>query len=438
MPSSKPHAKLLVSVLMMLFSVAVSAPVSAAGAHPTVTPVTSSSLTLSYHGGAVMTEATLTNAATCLFTVTPTVRGGARRIACTSGTVRDRVVIPPNTLKVKRAYTIRLTVSGSGGSVSTVLRRVMVAAEGSVATAAITISVPAGPDAFVQAGSDIWVASCQGNAVTEINKNTKQIIMTLTNASNPSNLSYGFSCPDAITFDGTHIWVANSRGNSLTQLNESTGALIQIITASDIAAPIALAFDGTHIWVGNSNGSSSVHSLVAFDASSGNVLNTYNNTRFQYPLNPTCIAFTGTNLWVSDSNGATAFEYSLTGRYLRTTSSAAEGSGIDCVSYHSGYIWISSTNYNSVLEYNASNGAYVRRINIPGNPDQLIFTGNYLFVVSGNATQCPVNEYQNGVFVKTVARLNGFNGAERVTMLYDGTNLWVASSVGNTVSRYAI
>jgi len=306
-------------------------------------------------------------------------------------------------------------------------------------TTSNTISVPAGPNAFVQAGSDIWVASCGGNAVTEINKNTKQVIMILTNTSNPS-YDYGFNCPDALAFDGTNIWVANESGNSLTQLDESTGTWIRTVTASDIAAPIALAFDGTHIWVGNANSTvkGPALALVAFDASSGNMFNAVKNTLFQYPGTPTCIAFTGTNLWVSDSNGVTAFEYSLAGRYLRTTSSAAEGVGIDCVSYHSGYIWISSTNTNSVLEYNASNGAYVRRINILGNPTQLIFTGNYLFVVSENATQYSINEYQNGVFMKTVARFNGFNGAERATMLYDGTNLWVASSVGNTVSRFTI
>jgi len=224
MPSTKRQlfSRLLTVLLTVpLLSVVTVAPVGASGVSPTLSPLIASRPTLTFHGGAILLTATVTNAATCTFTVRPAVRGGTRRIACSSGTVRDRVVIPPNSLKGNRAYTIRLTANGAGGS-AVAVRRVVVAAFGARVTPASTIPVPAQPDAFVQAGSDIWVASCKGNAVTEINKNTKQIIRTLTNTTNPS---YGFSCPDALAFDGTHIWIANKLGGgSLTQINESTGA----------------------------------------------------------------------------------------------------------------------------------------------------------------------------------------------------------------------
>ena len=51
-----------------------------------------------------------------------------------------------------------------------------------------------------------------------------------------------------------------------------------------------------------------------------------------------------------------------------------------CVTYNSGYIWLSSN--SAVIEYSATTGGYIRSINNIDNPSQLIFTGGDLFVIS--------------------------------------------------------
>jgi len=440
MPSTKRQlfsrllTVLLTVLLLSVVTVAPVAPVGASGVEPTLSPLIASRPTLTFHGGAILLTATVTNAATCTFTVRPAVRGGTRRIACSSGTVRDRVVIPPNTLKVNRAYTIRLTATGAGGS-AVAVRRVVVAAFGAVVTPAVTIPVPAQPDAFVQAGADIWVASCQGNAVTEINKNTKQIIQTLTNVSNPN---YGFNCPDALAFDGTNIWVANKFGNSLTLFDESTGVWGKTLTGSSISAPDALTFDGNHVWVANNNSDGSSPPLSIFYAPNGQIFKSVNNTIMHSLSTPTCLTFDGTNIWVADSSSAGAFEYSASsGKYLRSTGAGGGGSSAtNCVSYHSGYIWISSGNTGTVLEFNATNGAYVREINVY-NPNQLVFTGSDLFVVRGTPTDAVVEYNSIGRPVRNIVELNYRIGND-MPILYDGTNLWVANERDSSVTAYSL
>jgi len=413
----------------------------AATTGPIIMSLKASSSGLTNAGGNISITATLAHEVSCSFNVTPALPGFGGEVPCASGVATAYVTLPANTTSAQINYVFTLTVNGGLHTTSTTVT-VTVSSTSTVPTTTTTtpppvrtgntVSVPAGPDAFVQTGSDIWVASCEGNAVTEINKYTKQIIRILTNTSNPS---YGFSCPRALAFDGTHIWVANEAGNSLTQLNESTGAWVQTITASNIAAPVSLAFDGTHIWVGNSSGTVNgpAFSLVAFNATTGDRFDAVKDNFLQYPLNPTCIAFTGTDLWVSDSGGQSAFEYSLSGRYLRTTS-LGDVSGVNCVAYHSGYIWISSGNTSKVLEYNASSGAFVREIIEPEGPSQLIFTGSYLFVSNTSPAGNLVLEYHGNVLKKQLAKPNATPNGN--AMLYDGSNLWVANLVTNRVTAY--
>jgi DNA-binding beta-propeller fold protein YncE len=150
-----------------------------------------------------------------------------------------------------------------------------------------TISVSAQPDAFVGVGPDIWVASCSGNAVTEINETTGQVIQSLTDT------SYGFDCPEGLAFDGTNIWVANDLGSSITELNASTGSLVQILTGPGILNPDALAFDGTNIWVANNSQNDKIASFLSeFNAAKGSNIRTLIATRSSKwsLMSPTCLA----------------------------------------------------------------------------------------------------------------------------------------------------
>jgi YVTN family beta-propeller protein len=97
-------------------------------------------------------------------------------------------------------------------------------------------------------GTDIWVASYDGNAVIKIDRGTGKTIGIYPVGTGPIGM----------VFDGTRIWVANNGSNNVTVLQASTGAFIGTYPVG--TAPYGLAFDGTSIWVTNS-GSNTVTKL---------------------------------------------------------------------------------------------------------------------------------------------------------------------------------
>jgi streptogramin lyase len=290
--------------------------------------------------------------------------------------------------------------------------------------------VAADPDAIIKVGGDIWVASCKGNEITVINDSTKQIV-----AEYGSNSNYQLDCPDALAFDDGYVWIANRANSSLVQLNASTGAWVQTQTGSDILYPNVITVSGSDIWVSNNS------FLSEFNATSGANIYVTKNSLTHALLNVGCITAAGSNIWVSDSGGSSAYEYnSSSGAYLRSTLAGGGGmSGTICVSYDDGYIWVTSFNNNLVLEYNASTGAYIREISIV-NPNQVIFTGSKLFVVSVYPLDSVLEYNAAGRLLNTVVnKVNtGFYRANGMAMLYDGGNLWVANPASNNVTLYKV
>jgi sugar lactone lactonase YvrE len=144
---------------------------------------------------------------------------------------------------------------------------------------------------------------------------------------------------------------------------------------------------------------------------------------------------------VSDAGAGEAYEYSASsGKYLRDTLGGGTGaSGVNCVSYHGGYIWLTSENNNKALEYNASTGAYVRELSVT-SPDQIIFTGSDIFIVSTYPADSVLEYNSSGTLVHTVVgRTNlGFLRTRGMAMLYDGDHLWVANSANNSVTVYSL
>jgi hypothetical protein len=308
-----------------------------------------------------------------------------------------------------------------------------------VAGAAITshtISVPAQPDAFVGAGPNIWVASCSGNAVTEINRSADEVVQTLTDP------TYGFDCPDALVFDGTNIWVANDLSSALTEFNASTGELVQVLTGPGILNPDALVFDGTNIWVSDNSIVGNVGSFLSeFNASTGaevRTITTPKNYRFGFG-SPNSMALSGSDLWVSDTGNPYAIEFNIhTAAYIRKTTGGPGVSGLEGIAYHSGYFWLSSYNTDTVFEYRASNGRYVRTIRNIVNPHQLIFTGHDLYVV-GNSPVDFVREFSpTGAFVRTVTNSNLNLGKGIDAIWFGGSDLWVANYSRGSVTEFVL
>lgn len=429
------------------------------GVRPRISHFSVSPTALPPTGGVVAVVTSVTNARSCTFVVTPTLPRATKRVACTSGTYRYSFSVPANNSQVQIVYTVHLAVRGLNGSTVAVPQKIAAATESASTTTTLTstssttttlpvatttypkttgrtVPVSAEPDAFVIDGTNIWVASCSGNAVTEINNSSKQTIEVITGP------SYGFNCPDALAFDGTNIWVANKLGSSITELNASTGSWVQTLSGTDILNPDALAFDGTNIWISDDSQNGQVGSFISeFNASTGMVdrtINTPKNYKWIF-VSPTCLALDGSGIWIADLGNTNAIEFNVdTGAYIRKTTGGPAVSGVACVTYHSGYIWLSSINSAAAIEYNANTGVYVRTISNILNPNQLIFTGSYLFIVSENPVDS-VREYNSaGTLLKTVAKSNKSLGKGINTILVDGASLWTANYSSNSVSFYSI
>ncbi|HUC79070.1 MAG TPA: hypothetical protein VMQ58_02405 [Candidatus Saccharimonadales bacterium] len=425
-----------------------------------VTPTT----TLTSAGGNVILTASVSHETSCSLSVSPAISQTLGSVPCSTGSVTfPQISLLANSSDSNIDYTFTLTVTGSNGTVSdnlivtvdsssdtgsstttttppsttTTTSPTTTTTTPPSTTVGNTVGVPAEPDALLQVGNNIWVASCSGNAVTEINKNSKQIIDELNSS------KYNFNCPDALTSDGPNIWVANSLGNSITILNSSTGAFVSNLTGSSIINPIAFATVATNVWVLDSSNQINTTVLSEFN-SSGTFLNQVidkvkgNNW---FLTNPECITSTGNNFWVSDEEGEQLIEFSgANGHFIRfSEGSPAIGLSHTCVTYSNGYIWASTEGGPEIVEFNASTGVYVKEISNILNTNQLISEGNYLFVVSSPTTDV-VKEYNisTSKLIKVIAKSNIGHGNGIRSILYDGDSLWTANYSSSSVSYYNV
>ena len=394
-------------------------------------------------GGSVLLSAKVINATTCIFLVSPAVSGFAYNHVCSSGTVSYKAILPKNTSISKKIYSFRVEVKGKAGQANVVSPTVTATVNASAASggggssgptkAIATIPVAADPDALLQVGNEIWVAGCSDNMVSVINLSNMQVIQNY-----PSNNNYQLDCPDALAYVGGYVWIANASNNTLVQVNASDGSWVQTLTGSYILSPVTIAVSGTNIWVANAPSHQS-NFVSEFNAINGNELHVTQNTIKSALTAPTCIAVLGTDIWVSDSGDNVADEFNSVATYIRKTSGGPGASGIQCVSYHSGYIWITSTNNNKIIEYNAQTGTYVRAINNIISPNQLIFNGSNVFVVSVYPDDTVYEYSTSGTLIKTFLKVNlGNLRPLGLALLTYGNSLWVANPANNTVALYNI
>src|SRR5947209_3460593 len=89
--------------------------VSAAAA-PSVTSFAASPAALPSGGGSVSLVATVSNASTCTFSVSPKLNGFPTSVACTSGGATKTANLPANTTQRTKSYSFSLTAPGAGST----------------------------------------------------------------------------------------------------------------------------------------------------------------------------------------------------------------------------------------------------------------------------------------------------------------------------------
>jgi hypothetical protein len=290
-----------------------------------------------------------------------------------------------------------------------------------------TISVPSGPDALVRAGNDIWVASCSGNAVTEISSSSKQIVQQLTSESDPDDQ---FDCPDAVAFDDGYLWVANRLGSSITELNPSSGALVDVITGPQISDPVSLTpIAGGYLWIGNTNENNQIV-LSKMDASDGDIVTTISdpNSAPYTVADPASVVYDGAHLWIESS-----YEFNaVSGTYIRTLL-WANGNAPLFSYYYGGYIWLSAGNSPSVAKFSVANARLIKTITV-SNPRSLAFNGRDLFVVNAENTDALLEYNSSGRLLKTIARSSKSDGLGFYRLLLVGNSIWTINYLSNIVA----
>jgi hypothetical protein len=418
---------------------------------PIINSFVSSQSTLPSSGGTINLTAVVSNETSCSLSVSPSALESLGTVACSSGSISaNNIGLAANNSVSNISYVFTLSVTGNDGTTTKNLTVTVDSANsgsggsaggGSSTTTTTTppsttvgntIGVPAQPDALVQVGNDIWVASCSGNSVTEIDKNTKQVIQVLTSSSDN-----GFNCPDALAFDGNNIWVANRLGNSITELT-SNGTPIRILGSSEILNPVSIAVNGANLWVLNYGANVGKNSfLTEINISTGTIVSTVIPPPHFVPWglsDPTSIAFAGSVMWLTDGTGQNAIELRVSnGSYVREAGTGAAYSATlpSDILYKGGAIWVTGSGNNSVVEFNASSGAYIRHI-VVKSPQKVIAYGNNLIV----STVLPdsVLEYSpSGTLVKAIYRSSVSQGIGDI--LYDGTHIWIANYKSSSITE---
>ena len=433
----KSHRAFCVIVAGTLLSFALPDIASGSANKPVISDFTVTPTSLPTGGGQVVATATVKKAGKdCYFELHSNARdfGGLSKVS--AGSCSYSFLVPANELVTTMYAVLTITVPGSAKSGASAEQQVTLSVAPSISdatsttaapttfpkTSGNTIKVKGVPNAILVAGQNVWVASCNSNAVTEIDATTHQVVQELFGA------PYGFVCPRALALVGNDIWVANFSNNSITVVSASTGSFLQILAGPGIAEPDLITATSSNVWVYSENGLSS---LSEFEPSG-----TYVGGVHGGPAMATqCLVSTGADIWAVDSENGLVEYNARTGVYLRRSKPGALYLA-GCVKYHGGILWVSTDSGSDPLkEFNALTGKALRVQANASSGNSLVLDGSALFVDTYYSPIVSIREYTPaGRFVRTLisARANP-SGASYSAMAVDGKDLWVNNISGDSV-----
>jgi serine/threonine protein kinase len=227
---------------------------------------------------------------------------------------------------------------------------------------------------------------------------------------------YAFNAPNSIAADGSHVWVLDGGNDSVTELNARTGASMQILKAARYGFnetggdTTGIVDDGTNVWVGD------LDSVSEINAGSGSPVRVL---RIPASVNvhgwPTAMVLSGNQLW------------GVTPETCRP------------------YCGPSAQIYPSLIEFNASDGSYVRVLTKTSMGDPIALTGDGTHIwfaastVSSNGAAGAVTEFNasDGQQIWTVPATiynDQQEGTSADSIAYADGRLWVAN--GKSVTEF--
>ena len=300
------------------------------------------------------------------------------------------------------------------------------------------------PTGLTTDGTNLYVTDTGNNAIRQIVIATGQVT-TLAGTAGQSGLINGigyfarFNSPAGITTDGTNLFVADMYNDTIRQIVIATGQVTifagtgQTPGSADgtgIAArfqnPKGIITDGTNLYVtdtGNNTirqiviATGQVTTLAGTAVTTGSADGTGVAARFNSPAG---ITTDGTNLYIADTGNDTIRKIVITTGQVTTLAGAANTGSTDGTSVAANFF----------------------------NPVGITTDGTSLYVVdTGNDTvrQIVIATGQVATLAGTVGAVGSTDGTGTTASFYepngittDGTNLYVADTVNNTIRKIVI
>jgi YVTN family beta-propeller protein len=315
----------------------------------------------------------------------------------------------------------------------------------------LTVALPANahPSALAFDGTNIWVADTGINKVTKVTASTGAVVASITVGSQPTGLAFDgalskFGSPTSVP--SPVLWVANKGGANLSKVNVKTG-LVESQALAANTKPAAVAFDGTNIWSANSG--------------TGNVSRVNTDTKvvtnFATGTTPSAVAFDGTNIWVANAGSNNVKELTLAGGTggipsLVRTIAMTPGTAPSGLAFDGANIWVTiagASNNLKKISATSATAAVTGTFTVGSAPAGVAFDG--VNVWSANATGNNITKVTatgvagDGLNPAQVATLHWYPanrsyvakavGTSPQGVAFDGTNIWIANSVGNSVTK---
>jgi hypothetical protein len=298
----------------------------------------------------------------------------------------------------------------------------------------------ADPSAISTDGTHAWVVNASAGSVSELDESTGALVRVISGPITEFDAALNYPMgEDSISSDGTHVWVVNPDNKSVTELDASTGALVRVIPIPGI--PVNVTSNGTNVWVASqwSNDvtlDQSAGSVTELNAATGAVIETINLSNGETGT-PEGMCATGNRIWVMNYGYWTGKQWTAsnmtaidaTTGAVASVINTAESSGIACDNSN---VWLAG---GPVLtKFDAVTGAVVQTISTSDYPSALSSDGVDVWAISRLSNSLLEFNASTGAFVQDLsdARL-GFNYS--LAVVSDGTNVWVANEYGNSVTE---
>jgi len=244
------------------------------------------------------------------------------------------------------------------------------------------------------------------------------------------------SAPAGIVSDGMDLWVTLPADDSVVQLEGNTGLIKKTLTGFAPTLPDSIIACAGRIFVVCRNGLSAGRVFVINPEIAAQ--NTPPILEHDIGATPLDVTFDGTNLWTANLGSGVPGSGSI--------SRIRVGDGLDnsffaglvaprSILWDGAALWALDLGDDTLKEINASTGGVISSLSVPADPLEMIFDGTNLWIASnaGSITIVRAVGGLRGTVIQTITG-NGLSGCSGVS--FDGERVLVVNNSADSVSLF--